>query len=82
MIRMSGRANGVAVIGFGLTRADMAKLLQGERIATRMELTDPKGEPLPPIEVVLFGGEDQVSMTLDWQKHMGPQTGISGSLGI
>ena len=53
MIRMAGSINGKPLLGFGLTKTDMARLLQGERIPTKIELTNARGDPLPPMGAVI-----------------------------
>lgn len=73
MIRFTGKKDGRPLIGFGITKAEMARMLQGERIPTNITLG---GTELPPIQVIIFGGEDEVAMSLDWQKHMTGDTEI------
>ncbi len=75
MIRYTGQAQGVLglekLVGLGISRNDMNRLLRGERLVFRMEQ-----HGLGAGQMVIFFGETELQMTQQLEKLFGPSTQV------
>lgn len=72
MIRFAAHhIEGGQVAGIGLTKADFAKLMQGEIFVIDL---GPMG--IPAAELMVVGGENEQTITRDWQHKIGPHTKV------
>lgn len=75
MIRYTGQTQGVLglekLVGLGISRNDMDRMLRGERLVFRME-----DHGLGPGQMVLFFGETELQMTQQLEKLLGPSTQV------
>lgn len=71
MIKASGSTgDGTPLVILGLSRENTVRLLAGQPIQLRVEQIDPR---LPPLHVVLMGGETEDDISAEISRVFGPK---------
>ncbi len=74
MVKFLGHfPDGRKLIGLGLSKENITRLLAGERIFFRLQEINPE---LPDADVLIFAGQDELSLTKDFAPLMNPDTNV------